>query len=259
MNTLLLRQKLSRHTQLGLQLASVVTFLLSWELAVKYAVVSSSMIPPPSSIVSVFQREWGEGVWIANVIATLQHYLLGAAIGTAGGIALGYAAALSSTLRALQEGIVRIFGPIPPLAWIPFAIIWFGISEAAATFIIAMGVFWVNYFAAYAGASSIDRRLYMLSDSFGHSSLLAIIGKVIVPGSLPSVLSGIRSGLGIGWFAVLAAEMFGIPGIGQRMMEASGMLVMDVVLLYMATIALLYTVSDTAIAALSARLLRWQT
>lgn len=258
MRTTLLGHSLRPGLQLGLQVASVAVFLLGWELAVRLTLVSSTLIPPPSSIVYAFQREYGGGFWSSNIIATLRHYLLGAGIGTIGGIALGYAAALSPALQAVQEGIARLFRPIPPLAWIPFAIIWFGISEAAATFIIAIGVFWVNYFSSYSGVRSIDRRLYTVSEVFGQGGIFPIVAKIIVPGSLPSVLAGIRSGLGIGWFAVLAAELFGIPGIGQRMMEASGMLVTDVVLLYMATIALLYTITDTAMSLLAARLLRWQ-
>lgn len=258
MSVALFGRSLPPRLQLGLQVASVLVFLLGWEFAVRQSLVSSALIPPPSSIVSAFRREYGHGFWTSNVIATLRHYLLGAGIGTIGGIALGYAAALSPALQAIQEGIARLFRPIPPLAWIPFAIIWFGISEAAATFIIAIGVFWINYFTAYAGVRSIDRRFYTVSEVFGQGSILPIVAKIIVPGSLPSVLAGIRSGLGIGWFAVLAAELFGIPGIGQRMMEASGMLVTDVVLLYMATIAFLYTITNSAMSLLAGYLLRWQ-
>lgn len=258
MKTALLGQSLRPGLQFGLQAGSVAVFLLGWELAVRFSLISSVLIPPPSSVVDAFRREFGQGFWISNVVTTLRHYLLGAGIGTLGGIALGYAAALSPALQALQEGIARLFRPIPPLAWIPFAIIWFGISEAAATFIIAIGVFWVNYFCSYSGVRSIDRRLYTVSEVFGQAGIFSIVAKIVVPGSLPSVLAGVRSGLGIGWFAVLAAELFGIQGIGQRMMEASGMLVTDIVLLYMATIALLYTITDTAMSLLTTYLLRWR-
>ncbi|MEP9347464.1 ABC transporter permease [Xanthobacter sp. KR7-225] len=239
-----------------IQVVSVLGFLAVWE-AVSRTNMVSPLIPPPSSILSAFRREQADGIWSANVAATAGHYVWGVLIGTVAGIALGYAAALSPVVEACQEGVARLLRPIPPLAWVPFAIIWFGISELAAAFIIAIGAFWVNYFSAYSGVQAIDRRLFEMCATFGQGGWWARVIKVVIPGSAPSVLAGIRSGLGIGWFAVLAAELFGIPGIGQRMQEASGMLATDVVLLYMATIALCYTACDAAMVLVSRRMLQW--
>jgi len=239
-----------------IQTASVAGFLALWEALSRTHLVSS-LIPPPSSILTALRREQADGVWLTNVAATATHYVWGVLVGTVAGIALGYAAALSPVVQAMQEGVARLLRPIPPLAWVPFAIIWFGITELAAAFIIAIGSFWVNYFSAYSGAKAIDRRLFEVCATYGQGGRIARIVKIVIPGSAPSVLAGIRSGLGIGWFAVLSAELFGIPGIGQRMIEASGVLATDVVLLYMATIALCYTICDAAMSMLSARMLQW--
>lgn len=239
-----------------IQLVSVFGFLAVWETASRTHAISS-LIPPPSSVLFAFQREQADGTWLTNVTATVSHYGWGVIVGTLLGIALGYAAALSPVVEACQEGVARLLRPIPPLAWVPFAIIWFGITELAAAFIIAIGAFWVNYFSAYSGVQAIDKRLFEVCATFGQGGWWARVSKVVVPGSAPSVLAGIRSGLGIGWFAVLSAELFGIPGIGQRMQEASGVLATDVVLLYMATIALCYTACDAAMALASKRMLQW--
>ena len=172
--------------------------------------------------------------------------------------ASGVAVALVPRVEASQAGLARVFRPIPPLAWIPFAIIWFGISETAAAFIISIGIFWINYFTAMAAVQAVDKDLIEVARAFGHRSFFALLRKVILPGAAPGILSGLRAGLGQGWMTVVAAELFGIAGIGQRMIEASGLLASEVVVLYMFSIALLYGVSDYIFVRIQDRILEWQ-
>ena len=148
--------------------------------------------------------------------------------------------------------------PIPPLAWIPFALIWFGATETAAAFIIALGVFWVNYFAAIAAVHAIDPGLHELAEAFGQRAWWCVWARSWLPGAAPGLLAGLRTGLGQGWMSVVAAELFGIPGIGQRMSEAAGLLATDVLVLYMLTIAGLYAASDALFEAVARRLLAWR-
>jgi NitT/TauT family transport system permease protein len=239
-------------------LIGAAVFLSVWELTSRAGLVPATLIPPPSSIVPAFLQENANHMWFANVLFSLRHYSIGVGIGSVLGLALGIAAALSPTIDAYQEGVARLLRPIPPIAWIPFAIVWFGITEAAAAFIIAIGVFWLNYFATYTAVKSVDKGFIELSHAFGQGSFINRVVKIVLPGAAPGIFSGLRAGLGMGWIAVLAAELFGIPGIGQRMMEASGMLATNIVILYMATIALLYTLCDSAIARLSNRILQWK-
>lgn len=137
---------------------------------------------------------------------------------------LGVLVALFPAVEASQVWLARVLRPIPPLAWIPFAIIWFGITETAAACIISIGIFWINYFTAMAAVQAVDKDLIEVARAFGHRTFAALLKKVILPGAAPGILSGLRAGLGQGWMTVVAAELFGIEGIGQRMMEASGLL-----------------------------------
>lgn len=241
----------------ALALAGVAGLLILWELSTRAGLMSSLLAPPPSAVLPALARELESGIWFEVVLDSLSHYAIGVALGSFLGVCAGLAVALFPRFDALQAGVARILRPIPPLAWIPFAIIWFGISETAAAFIIAIGVFWLNYFATSAAVRVVDPDYLELARAFGHGGFRARLTKVVLPAASPGIMGGLRAGLGQGWMTVVAAELFGIPGIGQRMMEASGLLATDVVLLYMLTIALLYAISDAAFQFVSRRALSW--
>lgn len=247
---------MSRRTVLGA--GGLFAFLLIWELVARSGVIEATLLPAPSTLPATLITEVTLGFWHKMVIASLNHYLIGLISGSLLGVIVGGAVALFQTLDDVQSWLARLLRPIPPLAWIPFAIIWFGISETAAAFIIAIGVFWINYFTAYTAVRAVDPDLIELAASFGHRSLGARLRKVILPAAAPGILSGLRAGLGQGWMTVVAAELFGITGIGQRMNEAAGLLATEVVIVYMLTIALLYGLSDMLFVTVQNRILRWQ-
>jgi len=237
---------------------AMVVFLAIWEGSVRLGLIPKVLVPPPSSVVPSFIREQAEGLWWHNVVASFRHYFIGVIAGSVLGIALGIASGLWPGVQRSQEGIARLLRPIPPIAWIPFAIIWFGVTETAASFIIAIGVFWFNYFASYTAVKSVDKGFIELAYAFGQGRFINRLTKVVLPAAAPGIFSGIRAGLGMGWVTVVAAELFGIPGIGQRMMEAGGLLATDIVVLYMVTIACLYSICDIAVSIVSNGVLRWQ-
>lgn len=229
-----------------------------WESVARSGLIETHLLPPPSTIPPTLISEIEAGIWQSMVIASLRHYTVGFVMGSFLGVTLGVAVALFARVEAGQAWLARVLRPIPPLAWIPFAIIWFGITETAAAFIISIGIFWINYFTAMGAVQSVDKDLIEVARAFGHRTFPALLRKVILPGAAPGILSGLRAGLGQGWMTVVAAELFGIQGIGQRMMEASGLLATEVVVLYMFSIALLYGVSDYIFVMIQQRILAWQ-
>lgn len=235
----------------------LVGFLLAWELAVQAGLLPRRLVPPPSAVPMALISELRHGIWLSSVRASLSHYVVGLLIGSLLGSGFGVAVGMSPRFGAAQSGIARLLRPIPPLAWIPFALIWFGATEGAAAFIIAIGVFWVNYFAAIAAVQAIDPGLHEVAAAFGQRGVWVRLVKIVLPGASPGLLSGFRAGLGQGWMAVVAAELFGVPGLGQRMSDAAGLLATDVLVLYMLTIALLYAISDAVFMAVSRRVLAW--
>lgn len=245
-------------TRYMLSAAGLAGFLLIWEAIAQSGLIETHLLPPPSTLPGTLLSEIQLGFWQSMVWASLRHYTIGFVLGSLFGVVLGVSVALFPRVEASQAWLARVFRPIPPLAWIPFAIIWFGISETAAAFIISIGIFWINYFTAMAAVQAVDKDLIEVARAFGHRSFVALLRKVIMPGAAPGILSGLRAGLGQGWMTVVAAELFGIAGIGQRMIEASGLLASEVVVLYMFSIALLYGASDYVFVAIQKRILAWQ-
>ena len=111
--------------------------------------ISASVLPPPSVLPRAFLRELSSGIWFSALLTSLGHYLAGLLIGCVLGVGLGVATGMSDTLEASLAWVIRVLRPIPGLAWVPFAILWFGIDASAAIFIIGIGVFWISYFAAH--------------------------------------------------------------------------------------------------------------
>ena len=249
---------MTRIARTALAAVGLLAFLLLWEALPKLGLLNPILMPPPSQIPAALIREVRSGTWILAVVSSLSHYAEGLAVGSALGLLLGVAAGMFRVFENLTAWIVRLLRPIPGLAWVPFAIIWFGVEPSAAIFIIAIGVFWIVFFATQGAVRGVDRDLIEVAQAFGFRSAFARLIKIVLPAATPGIMVGVRTALGQAWMAVVAAEIFGVPGVGQRMMQASSLLSTDIVLVYMLTIAGLYGLFDTAFVLLQNWLLRWR-
>jgi len=248
-----LRQKPLLLSALGL-----LTFVLVWELVPKLSLVSQSLLPAPSDLPAAFMREFRSGVWFEMVLLSLDHYLMGFIWGAGLGVIFGVLTGMYLNIEWALAWVVRLLRPIPNLAWAPFAIIWFGVDQAAAVFIISIGVFWIVFFAAQGAIRGVDRELIELAEAFGFRSGPERLVKVLLPAATPGVLVGLRTALGQAWMAVVAAELSGVSGLGSRMMQASSLLATDIVVVYMLTMAVLYGVMDAGFVFAQSRLMRWK-
>ncbi|WP_439573909.1 ABC transporter permease [Phreatobacter sp.] len=244
--------------RVGLAACGLLAFLLLWEALPRIGLFNPLLLPGPSSVPGAFWYELTSGAWQSAVSASLGHYLIGLGVGCVLGLALGVATGMSRLAEDLTAWIVRLLRPIPGLAWVPFAIIWFGVTPAAAVFIIAIGVFWVVFFAAHGAVRGVDRDLIEVADAFGFRSARERLFKILLPAAMPGILVGVRTALGQAWMAVVAAEIFGVPGLGQRMIQASSLLASEIVVVYMLTMAALYGLLDTLFVAIQDRVLRWK-
>lgn len=252
------KQAPTNHQKAWLGALGLLLFLGLWELAVRSGLTPSVLLPPPSTIPPTFWREITSGIWVESVQSSLSHYLSGLLIGSFLGVVIGVFTGLSPRLEAMLAWVIRLLRPVPGLAWVPFAIIWFGVSTGSAIFIIAIGVFWICYFATLSAVTSIDRDLFELARAFGYRSLPSQLLTIVLPAAAPGILSGLRTALGQAWMAVVAAELFGVAGVGQRMMQAASLLSTDIVVVYMATMAALYGLIDMLFMLVQKRVLQWK-
>jgi len=249
---------MARGREIALAAFGFVAFLLLWEAIPWLGIISADILPPPSALPGAFYRELKSGIWFSALKASVSHYLAGLVLGCALGVALGVMTGMSRSLESFLSWVVRMLRPIPGIAWIPFAILWFGIEPSAAIFIIGIGVFWISYFAALAAVRAVDRDLIEVADAFGFKRTDQKLRKVILPAAAPGILGGLRTAIGQAWMAVVAAEIFGVYGLGNRMMQASNLLASDIVVVYMATMAAAYGLIDTAFVAVQNWLLKWK-
>jgi len=242
----------------ALAFIGLLAFLLLWEAVPSFGLVNPAFLPGPSALPKAFMSEFRSGAWLSAILGSLWHYFVGLGLGSVLGAALGVAVGMSRTAEEASAWVVRVLRPIPGLAWVPFAIIWFGVNPSAAVFIIAIGVFWIVFFAAQGAIRGVDRDLIEVADAFGFTSPWHRLFKILLPAALPGILVGIRTALGQAWMAVVAAEIFGVAGVGQRMMQASSLLATDIVVVYMLTMAALYGFLDMLFVAFQTWVLRWK-
>jgi len=241
-----------------LPLIGLLAFLAIWEAVPRLGLAQRTLLPTPSDLPEAFLRELSNGIWITALGNSLFHYALGLLVGAGCGVGLGILTGMFGVAEGLFAWVSRILRPMPGLAWVPFAILWFGVSEAGAVFIISIGVFWIVYFATFGAIRSVDRDLVEVAQAFGFSSAWERLTKVMLPAATPGILVGLRTALGQAWMSVVAAELFGVSGLGSRMMQASSLLATDIVVVYMLTMAALYGLMDALFMFSQGRLLRWR-
>jgi ABC-type nitrate/sulfonate/bicarbonate transport system permease component len=239
-------------------MAGLVAFLALWKAAHHYAWTGPGTLPDPLLLPAALAAEWTSGRLLPAVASSLTHYGWGLGLGTLSGAGVGFLAATDRRFDAFQAYLARLLRPIPPLAWVVFAIAWFQVSHAGAAFVIAIGVFWVNYFATHAAIRGIDPRYNELARAFGQDGWLTQARTVTLPAAAPGMLAGVRAGVGQAWMALIAAELLGVPGMGQEMNAAAGVGAYEAVVVYMLTISLVYALCDFGFVRLENWILRWR-
>jgi ABC-type nitrate/sulfonate/bicarbonate transport system permease component len=238
--------------------AGLLTFVVLWKLSHHYAWTGVGTMPDPFLLLETLEDEWSSGRLVPAVASSLTHYAWGLGLGTLLGTIIGFFAATSTWFEAFHAYVARLLRPIPPLAWVVFAIAWFQVSHAGAAFVIAIGVFWVNYFATHSAICGIDPRYYELARAFGQNGWLNRSLTVTLPAASSGILAGLRTGVGQAWMALIAAELLGVPGMGQEMNAAAGVGAYEAVVIYMLAISGVYALCDFAFVRFENWVLRWR-
>ncbi len=183
--------------------------------------------PPPSTIPSIAAVVWiyGEqllnGLLVADIAASLARLLGGAALGIVTGIAAGFVAGLHRPTAEFFNPLVTFFNAISGIVWLPLVIGWLGVGTALATFLIWNTVFFIVFQNTVLGVQLVPEVLELSVRTLG-ASRWETLKSVTLPGALPYILTGIRSGLGFGWRALIAAELVGAnTGLGHMIFSGA--------------------------------------
>ncbi len=163
-------------------------------------------------------------------------------------------------IRDYLSPVVEILRPVPPLAWLPISVLWFGLGIVSKSFLIFLGAFFPLLSNTLLGVSSIEKEIVEGAMTLG-ASKRDILLKVVIPSSLPSVFTGARIGMGIGWMTLVAAELTGVKsgyGLGYMIMTARDLQRIDLVFSGMLVIGVTGLLIDLFIGFLEKRILRWK-
>lgn len=248
--------------RLGVSLLTLGALLALWWLVARLGLISPLFLPPPAQVLQQFATLAGpQGFMDAtlwqHLAASLQRILIALAAATLCGVTVGLAMGLSPTLRGMLDPLIELYRPVPPLAYLPLMVIWFGIGETSKVLLIYLAIFAPVAMATLAGVQGARQVRLRAARALG-ANRWQVLWYVIVPGALPDILTGLRIGLGVGWSTLVAAELIAATrGVGFMVQAAGEFLATDVVLAGILVIALIAFTLELGLRALQRRLTPW--
>ncbi|AKK81647.1 MULTISPECIES: taurine ABC transporter permease TauC [Klebsiella] len=254
------RWPLSR--QLTLSVATLAVLLAIWWAVTALQLISPLFLPSPWQVLQKLLTIAGpQGFMDAtlwqHLAASLTRIAIALVLAAIVGVPVGIAMGLSPTVRGILDPLIELYRPVPPLAWLPLVIIWFGIGETPKILLIYLAIFAPVVMSTLAGVKSAQQVRVRAAQSLG-ASRAQVLWLVILPGALPEILTGLRIGLGVGWSTLVAAELIAATrGLGFMVQSAGEFLATDVVLAGIAVIAIIAFVLELGLRALQRRLTPW--
>ena len=197
------------------------------------------------------------GELVMDAIGSLYRVVLGFLIGAGLALPLGLLMGSNRRIYGLMNLTVQVVRPIPPIAYIPLAILWFGLGNPPALFLISLGAFFPVLMNTIAGVRQVDSIYLRAARNLGANQRTLFV-RVMLPAAVPYILSGVRIGIGTAFIVVIVAEMIAVSnGLGFRIMEAREYFWSDKIIAGMITIGLLGLAIDLAMSRLNSHLLRW--
>lgn len=259
-STLKWRWPLSR--QLTLSVATLAVLLAVWWAVAALQLISPLFLPPPGQVLQKLitiagsQGFMDATLW-QHLAASLTRIVIALLAAVLIGVPVGIAMGLNSTVRGILDPLIELYRPVPPLAYLPLMVIWFGIGETSKILLIYLAIFAPVAMSALAGVKSAQQVRIRAARSLG-ASRAQVLWLVILPGALPEILTGLRIGLGVGWSTLVAAELIAATrGLGFMVQSAGEFLATDVVLAGIAVIAIIAFLLELGLRALQRRLTPW--
>lgn len=226
-------------------LLAMLSIALIWQLAIVLLDPPSAILPAPSKVAQTFLEELFSGDLLINAGVSLTRVTTAWVISALIAIPLGVLMARSKTAEKLLDPVIELFRPISPLAWIPLAILWFGIGEAGKIFIIFIATFFPILLNTVDGIKRVDPVLIRAGRVLGCTTSRELFFRVMLPAALPTILVGLRISFGTGWAAIIAAELVAAnSGLGYLIADGMEILRSDLVMVGMIAIGIIGVLVD---------------
>lgn len=249
--------------RLGAVVFTLAVVLAIWHLLTAVTgFISPARFPPPAEVAAALQQiaidGYSNGRLHEHVLRSVLLVTMGFTVAASIGVALGLAMGASRKVEAFVNPIFLVLRPIPPLAWIPLAIVWLGLGDAAKMMVIFVSAFVPSVINSYTGVRQIDKPL------FEAAAMLDITGarywrEVLFPGALPSIFTGLRLSLQASWTTLVAAELVGaVTGLGQILNQAAQDIYPAMILVGMISVALCGWLMTMGLGWLEQRVMPWK-
>lgn len=247
---------------LWLSAVSIGLFLFIWWLVTYMAWVKPLFVPSPMAIVQKFVSIWQTGYtgtpFLEHVAISTARVFGAFILACVIGLPLGLAMGMSPVMRGLFDPLIEFYRPIPPLAYLPLMIIWFGIGETSKVLLIFLSVFAPVVLGARSGVKSAAIEQIHAAYSFG-ATRWQVMRHVIMPSAMPEILTSMRIGIGFGWTTLVAAEMVAsTKGLGYMVLSASQFLQTPVVIMGIFVIACIAFAFDLLMRFVERRVVPWK-
>jgi len=256
------RFQLNWPSNLWLSAATLLGILLLWWAVTALQLISPLFLPAPQQVLHQLitiaspQGFMDATLW-QHLAASLGRILVALLAAVIIGIPVGIAMGLNEKVRAILDPLIEIYRPVPPLAYLPLMVIWFGIGETSKILLIYLAIFAPVALSAVAGVRSVEQVRIRAAQALG-ASHWQVLRFVVLPSALPEILTGIRIGLGVGWSTLVAAELIAATrGLGFMVQSAGEFLATDVVVAGISVIAIIAFGLELGLRALQRRLTPW--
>lgn len=230
-------------------LAPFAVLLVAWAVLVPLFDVNPRIFPHLSAVLLAGLESIQDGTLFTHIWASLVRVAVGTVLALVAAIPLGIAMGVSPVVSSFLTPLFRFFSVLAGIAWIPIATLWFGYGFGAITFVIFNAVFFIVTYNTLLGVSTIPRAMRNAAWSLG-AGRWAMLTEVLLPGALPNIVTGVRTGLGFAWRGLIAAEMIATnAGLGYMLFVARDFYKTEVIVLGMIVIGVLWLLLDRLVLA----------
>lgn len=235
----------------------IAVILLAWIVMDSMGKLNPVIMPSPAKVLDTVISLLSSGVLWTNLTISVGRVMNGYCLAALLGIVLGIFIGLSKHLERLTGLLIQIIKPIPPIAWIPLVILWFGIGESGKVFLIFLGGFFTILTNVIDGIRQTDIKYIEVSKSM-ETPFLKHVFMLVIPGAAPSIFTGLRTGLSSCWMCVVAAELVSsTTGLGYLIMNARQFGQTDIVIVGMLTIGIIGKMMDSFLKIVEKYAIRW--